>query len=295
MEPEANIPPAFPISSPPPVVALRPEAWLAALRNDAVRVEVGRAIPGPVDAGWTTLPRTPENPYTTHYLFHAPAAGLAVRLPGRTLPGPPGTLAWFPPGAPYSVGLLESPRRAVLLRLRFVVRRDRTHLTPWREATLIRGMQGMTGLVETLATELAVPDTFSDDRCRAFLAGLSVEAFRCREEEAPDAPRLTRRQARQVIDYADAHAADRPAPADLAAVVRLSPAYFARVFRRTFGVSPRRWLVARRVEHGARLLLDTPLNVSEVAYRLGYDEPRVFTRQFRACLGLTPTAYRRTH
>ncbi len=50
--------------------------------------------------------------------------------------------------------------------------------------------------------------------------------------------------------------ADQLAPDDLARAVGLSGDYFARLFRASFGVSPRQWLADERIRAAARLLHD---------------------------------------
>jgi AraC-like DNA-binding protein len=113
--------------------------------------------------------------------------------------------------------------------------------------------------------------------------------------EAGGAPLLDESARRRLVEYAGARVRERPTPTDLAAVLRLSPDYFSRIFRRTFGVSPRKWLVRERVGQAAVRLLDAPeLTISEVAYEFGYEDIFLFSRQFKAVTGRSPSSYRRT-
>ena len=43
----------------------------------------------------------------------------------------------------------------------------------------------------------------------------------------------------------------------------------------------------------SRLLAFTRLPMSEIGYRLGFDDPSHFSKRFRAARGLAPSAYRR--
>lgn len=99
-------------------------------------------------------------------------------------------------------------------------------------------------------------------------------------------------QQQHLIDYFSAHVRSRPQPADLAAQLQLSPDYFTRIFRQTFGVSPRRWLMQQRIQLAALRLLESNLNVSEVAHEFGYQDVFLFSRQFKAVLGYSPLIYR---
>ena len=81
---------------------------------------------------------------------------------------------------------------------------------------------------------------------------------------------------------------------EIAAIAELSTTQLERLSRRTLGMSPRGVLQRLRLEHAVRLLSSTSLTAGEVASACGFYDQSSFTRQFRAVLGLTPGAYRRS-
>jgi len=96
-------------------------------------------------------------------------------------------------------------------------------------------------------------------------------------------------RARDVIDTAY----DQPLDvATLAARAGVSPAYFARRFRATFGVTPHRYLLTRRLERAQFLLRETDRSVAEVCLDVGLASVGSFTTSFKRVVGMTPTAYR---
>jgi len=62
-------------------------------------------------------------------------------------------------------------------------------------------------------------------------------------------------QVRKVQEFVDAHIAGRILVSDLGAVVQLSDAHFSRLFTRAFGVTPHAFVLRRRLELAARLML----------------------------------------
>jgi AraC family transcriptional regulator len=80
---------------------------------------------------------------------------------------------------------------------------------------------------------------------------------------------------------------------EIANACGLSPAYFARAFRRTTGMLPHRWLLNRRVERAKHFLLQTKMSISEIAYSCGFADQSHFTRVFLQVVGTTPGAWRR--
>ncbi len=93
-------------------------------------------------------------------------------------------------------------------------------------------------------------------------------------------------------DLADRCYAEPLTVSDLAAAARLSPAHFSRTFRRTFGESPHRYLLSRRLERAAALLRSTDWSVARVGTAVGFASVGSFTTSFGRTYGLTPTAYR---
>jgi AraC-like DNA-binding protein len=62
-----------------------------------------------------------------------------------------------------------------------------------------------------------------------------------------------------------------------------------RAFRRELGVSPLAYLRRRRLEESMHLLESGRYAVTEVAARVGYDNPSAFSAAFRAQFGITPS------
>ncbi|MBE1592393.1 helix-turn-helix domain-containing protein [Nonomuraea angiospora] len=68
--------------------------------------------------------------------------------------------------------------------------------------------------------------------------------------------------------------------AEAAAVAKLAPDTFSRLFHAATGRTFRAYCVAVRIERARELLSETALNVTEVAQVLGYTDYRLFARQF---------------
>jgi AraC-like DNA-binding protein len=87
-------------------------------------------------------------------------------------------------------------------------------------------------------------------------------------------------------------------PLDVAAIARaahLSPAHFSREFRRTFGETPHRYLLTRRMERAASLLRQTDRSVADICLTVGLASVGSFTTSFGRTFGMSPTAYRAAH
>jgi AraC family transcriptional regulator len=101
-------------------------------------------------------------------------------------------------------------------------------------------------------------------------------------------------QQRVVAAYIEEHLAETIPLAALANLVHLSPYYFCRAFKQSFGVPPHRYHIKRRIERAETLLADPAWSVTDIALELGFSETSSFSAAFRHTTGTTPTDYRRT-
>jgi AraC-like DNA-binding protein len=93
-------------------------------------------------------------------------------------------------------------------------------------------------------------------------------------------------------DLVDGRYAEPIGIQEMAAAAGLSRAHFSREFRRTFGESPKAYLMTRRLERAAALLRTTDRSVNEICLDVGLVGLGSFTTSFKHHFGKTPTEYR---
>ena len=79
---------------------------------------------------------------------------------------------------------------------------------------------------------------------------------------------------------------------ELARLVCLTPSALSHFFRRNTGRTLTEFINEVRVGQAARLLIDTALNVSEIAFACGFSNLSHFNATFRSLKGVNPTGYR---
>ncbi|EPG72607.1 DNA-binding helix-turn-helix protein [Leptospira fainei serovar Hurstbridge str. BUT 6] len=75
---------------------------------------------------------------------------------------------------------------------------------------------------------------------------------------------------------------------DFAALTGRSVSSFQRDFKRRYGVSPKKWLISRRLEKAKNLLEEGGANVADIAFVIGYENTSHFIRSFQDQYGITP-------
>lgn len=78
----------------------------------------------------------------------------------------------------------------------------------------------------------------------------------------------------------------------MAKLAGMSASNFRHRFSEVMGVSPVEYLTRLRLKMAAPLLT-TPENITNIAFRVGFEDSNYFARQFRKYAGLTPTEFRR--
>lgn len=73
---------------------------------------------------------------------------------------------------------------------------------------------------------------------------------------------------------------------------RYSYDHLRRLFRAEYGVAPLKYVHGLRIGRAKQLMRDTPLDISEIALKLGFPDLPYFCQLFRRMTGKTPTAYR---
>ena len=67
---------------------------------------------------------------------------------------------------------------------------------------------------------------------------------------------------------------------------------FRKVFTKQMGISPGRYRVRRRIDTACQMLMDSGMNISEIAAELGYLSGYEFSSQFKKFTGVSPKNFR---
>jgi AraC family transcriptional regulator, melibiose operon regulatory protein len=82
---------------------------------------------------------------------------------------------------------------------------------------------------------------------------------------------------------------------DIARAVDLHPDYAATLFRKTFGVTPTRFVLQHRIMHAQRELVTSDAKILKVALDAGFGSLSRFNAAFRSFCGCSPREYRTMH
>jgi transcriptional regulator GlxA family with amidase domain len=135
------------------------------------------------------------------------------------------------------------------------------------------------------------------DIARRYLMRASALLCVRREVLKPEQPeasgRLLSWQLNRVVDYIEAHLAEKITAADLASLINVSKGRLSRAFKISVGDTPSHYIVRRRVELACTIMRTTRESLSQVAIGCGLCDQAHLCKVFRSILGVTPSAWRR--
>jgi AraC-like DNA-binding protein len=74
----------------------------------------------------------------------------------------------------------------------------------------------------------------------------------------------------------------------------MSTRQFARVFKKSYGLTPTEYLIKLRLDYACKLMESTNLNLSGIALKSGFWDISFFSRQFKSKFGISPKEYRKS-
>lgn len=79
---------------------------------------------------------------------------------------------------------------------------------------------------------------------------------------------------------------------ELADVACVTKHYLIKIFKRSFGLSPLKYINRKKMERAQLMLITDKCSVKEISFALGYSSPTYFCRLFRQITGRSPQDYR---
>jgi len=96
----------------------------------------------------------------------------------------------------------------------------------------------------------------------------------------------------EVLLHIERHLGDELRLDELASIAHFSPFHFHKIMRAYLRESLGSYIIRVRLDAAASLLLYSGENVTDIAYRIGYDTPAAFTKAFQKRFGTSPSDYR---
>ncbi len=142
---------------------------------------------------------------------------------------------------------------------------------------------------ETVISLIKTPQQIKEQTCKLLLATLDFRDRHASKQTQYDDV------IQKAQSYIDAHFTDAEISLNqVAAHVSLSGSHFSMIFSRETGETFIEYLTRQRIKRARELLRTTSLNAKEIAFEVGYNNPRYFYLVFKKVSGVSPTKFRLT-
>lgn len=98
---------------------------------------------------------------------------------------------------------------------------------------------------------------------------------------------------KRTIKYMNKHFKEKLTLGDSAAHFHVNPSYLSALFKQEMGKSFTEYLTLLRLREAKKLLRETDLNLTDIAYQCGFSDQSYFSKVFRKSEGLSPKQYRK--
>lgn len=98
----------------------------------------------------------------------------------------------------------------------------------------------------------------------------------------------------RVFDYIEKNISQQFSLEDLAEVANFSKYHFHRIFYGVVGETPFQFIQRVRLERSASMLITNPKDtIADIAFKVGYTDISIFSRNFKSHFGISATAYKK--
>ena len=133
-------------------------------------------------------------------------------------------------------------------------------------------------------------DKFSKNYNSRLIECLIITFLKCCISEANHS--LDSELIQKVVIYLNAHFRENPKMCDIAQMFHLSDSYFCRLFKKCVGMSYKEYIKKLKLEYGYKLIQNTDLSMTDIAFNCGYDTQSHFNREFKNYFGAAPSFFR---
>jgi len=169
--------------------------------------------------------------------------------------------------------------------------------TGWAKLLFIfLGLSVLTGIAYTLRYIRRIKQQ-QQETLKAYLALIDPSENRTPPvEENISTPTLNREEElfmQHIVEFVEKHLGDPDINiGDMASATATSRSGLNRKMKSILGVTPLEFLREARLKKAGKMLKETTLPTSDIAFQCGFADPKYFSRCFKASTGLTPSDYR---
>lgn len=194
-------------------------------------------------------------------------------------------IAYLPKGSSYSV---TSSGKCGCFAVNFQLFKDAS-FSPFKFK--IKNQSGFAELFKSIEEEWRLKGSGYEMKCKALLYNILFDMRR--EYELGYISKNKAGLISPALDYIhEQYTADNIDISHIAEMCNMSEAYFRRIFLKSFGISPVKYINNLKINRAKELIASGLCSISEAAAESGFHDDSYFSRKFKQITGISPSEYR---
>lgn len=107
-----------------------------------------------------------------------------------------------------------------------------------------------------------------------------------------DAKKMNLTKFEVVLNYIEENYKNPISLDNLSSLMNISTMYFSNYFKEVFHISPKQYILNKRLNEAQRLLLESEMSIKEIAYATGFQNESYFSEYFSAKIGISALKFR---
>ncbi len=142
--------------------------------------------------------------------------------------------------------------------------------------------------VSDIVKEYSTQKLFFREICSSILKNLLIELHRTNANKSDNSTDTVKK----IIDYIDSNFRKDVTNKELANIAGYHEYYLNRLFINSVGISMHKYILNLRINESKRLLLNTNMSISDIAFQVGFNSNTHFATYFKKETTMTPFEYR---
>lgn len=262
--------------------------WLEAVFSLSVGFDFRHCARVRSPEGW----RGSDDLLDSHLLFFVEKGVIEGVVDGREISANAGTVIWCQPGARRIFQVKKGCRSTRNIRVRFNLLKGNKKIA-LSSYMIKHNAWELYPYLQAMHRTARKQGACSGIEMRALLAAFFAAFFDLKKSGEALFRTFSEHERRTIERLVNEKLFEGLLPLDMALASGYCLDYFTRVFKQTYGIPPRTYLLHEKMRSAAELLTDTNLKLKEICLEIGEDDLSKFCRQFQSLYKCTPTQYRK--
>lgn len=150
-------------------------------------------------------------------------------------------------------------------------------------------------ILENIIDERKKRDNFSQHIIKIYFQELIIQILRFHREifgASQGSVKIADEAIQRATNYIANHYTQNISLDDVSGMLHLNSSYFSKKFKAVNGTGFKEYLSNTRINHSEKLLLETDMSITDIAFKCGYNNSNYYGDAFKKKNGVSPTYFR---